>query len=199
MAEDSGTPFSCTCGQLHGHIANLSPKTCVHAICFCEDCRAAEVYHKQPDPGETGVDLVMVDPANVHIDGGQEHLAAIRIYPKGIIRWYADCCGARLFNTVSNARFVFITVVAARIPDTDMLGPVQARAFVKQPDGSRKHENGKRLFMPMALRSLARFLSGRWRDNPLFDRETGQMVVTPHILTREERREIGLGSKTTAS
>lgn len=141
----------------------------------------------------------MVDPAKLSFDQGREHLAAIRIFPKGPVRWYAACCGARLCNTVDSARFVFITVSADRIAERDQLGPEQARAFVKQPNGKRKHENGSRLFLPMLMRSISRFFTGRWRDNPLFDPKTGKPIVSPHILTREERAAIGLSSKKSAS
>ncbi len=192
MTQPQDTKFSCTCGQLSGCIRNVAPQTVVRARCFCADCRAAEICHNQPDPGENGVDLVMVDPATLSIDQGADNLAAIKIYPKGILRWYAKCCGARLFNTLDTARFVFITVAADRVDKKDALGPEQARAFVKQPNGKVKHENAGRLYVPMILRSVGRLFTGRWRDNPLFDRETGAMRAEPHILTREERRSIGL-------
>lgn len=199
MVAQQDIRFSCNCGQLSGHLADASPQTTVRARCFCSTCRAAEVYHDQPDPGENGVDLVMVDPAKLSFDQGREHVAAIRIFPKGPLRWYAACCGARLFNTAGSARFVFITVSADRIAESERLGPEQARAFVKQSNGKRKHEHGGRLFLPMLGRSLSRFVTGRWRDNPLFDPQTGKPIAKPQILTREERAAIGLPSKASAS
>ena len=192
MPGGKDTRFSCTCGQLAGQIRDVSPATVVRARCFCGDCRAAELYHNQPDPGEAGVDLVMVDPAKLSIDRGIEHLAAIKIYRRGILRWYAACCGARLFNTVDTPRFAFITVVTHRLEDPDAAGLEQARAFVPMGNGKTKHENGAKLYLPMIARSLARMINGRWRDNPLYDVESGKMRAVPHILTREERREIGL-------
>lgn len=199
MASGQNIGFACTCGLLCGTLTDASPRKAVRGRCFCADCRAAELYHDQPDPGDGGVDLVMVDPATLSIDRGQDHLAAIRLYPKGIVRWYADCCGARLFNTLATARFVFITIVAARIAYPDALGREQSRTFVRQSDGTLMHEHAARLYMPMIRRSLIGFLTGRRRDNPLFDRNTGQLGVTPHILTRDERRALGLKPKTSVS
>ncbi|WP_050931461.1 DUF6151 family protein [Aestuariivita boseongensis] len=191
--------FSCTCGQISGLIKDASPKTVVRARCFCADCRAAELYHHQPDPGDGGVDLTMVDPAALRFDRGVEHLAAIKIYPKGILRWYAVCCGARLFNTLDTPRFAFVTVCTDRIAEPDALGPEQARAFVPTEDGKTRHEHASRLYLPMMRRSLVRFFTGGWRKNPLYDAKAGRMRVTPHILTREERAAIGLISKTSAT
>ncbi len=192
MPGGKDTRFSCTCGQVAGQIRDVSPKTVVRARCFCRDCRAAELYHNQPDPGEAGVDLVMVDPAALSIDEGMEHLAAIKIYPKGILRWYAACCGARLFNTLDTPRFAFVTVVTNRLAEPDATGPEQSRAFVPLRDGKTRHENASRLYLPMIVRSLGRLFTGRWRDNPLYDAEVGKMRATPHVLTREERRAIEL-------
>ena len=195
MVAGQDTTLSCTCGALTGTIRNVSPATVVHARCFCADCRAAEVYHQQPDPGENGVDLTMIDPATLSIDSGTEHLAVMRIYPKGIFRWYAACCGARLFNTVYSARFVFVTVCSDRIATPSLLGPEVARAFVPQPDGTTKNENAARLYLPMIRRSLLRLITGRWRDNPLFDPASNRPVAVPHVLTREDRHAIGLTPK----
>ena len=196
MARDQDLSFSCKCGQVCGVLTDASPKTVVRARCFCRDCRAAELYHKQPDPGDAGVNLVMVDPAKLHVETGLDLLGAIKIHPKGIMRWYATWCGARLFNTLETPRFVFITMVTDRVSNPDQLGPEQASAFVPMPDGKRRHEHAARLYIPMIKRSLVRMVTGRWRSNPLVDLQSGKLRVTPYILSREERRAIGLGSKT---
>ena len=195
MAAGQDTRLSCTCGALTGTIRDVSPRNVVHARCFCADCRAAELYHGQPDPGTEGVDLTMVDPARLSIDSGHGHLAVMRLYRKGILRWYASCCGARLFNTITTARFVFVTVCTDRIERKDLLGPEIARAFVPQPDGKARNENISRLYLPMIGRTLVRAFTGRWRDNPLFDRKTGAPVAQPRVLTREDRRALGLGPR----
>jgi len=171
----------------------MSPVTAVRARCFCADCRAAELYHNQPDPGEGGVDLLMVDPAKLTIDQGIEQLATIKIYPRGIRRWYAACCGARFFNTLDTPRFVFITVRTNRLADKEAAGPEQAQAFVPLRNGKTKHKNATRLYLPMMARSLGRMFNGKWRDNPLYDPKAGRMRTKPHVLSREERRGIGLG------
>lgn len=192
MPAGKDTRFSCTCGQVAGQIRDVSPATVVRARCFCRDCRAAELYHNQPDPEDAGVDLVMVDPATLSIEQGLENLAAIKIYTKGILRWYAACCGARLFNTLDTPRFAFITVVTHRLAEPEATGAEQSRAFVPLGNGKTRHENASRLYLPMIARSLGRLFTGRWRDNPLYDVEARTMRATPHVLTREERRAIEL-------
>lgn len=194
MGAGQDTAFSCTCGQLRGTIRDLSPATAIRATCFCADCRAAELWHGQPDPGAEGVDLAMLDPARLRLDAGAANLGVIRLSPKGILRWYATCCGARLFNTVQSPRFVFVTILSNRVAHPERLGPERARAFITRPDGKRGHRNAHLLYLPMIGRSLARALTGGWRDNPLFDRATGRPLADPRILTRAERRGLGLGT-----
>ena len=196
MSTGQDTRFSCTCGALTGHIANLSPESAVHALCFCPDCRAAEVYLGQPDPGTGGVDLAQLNPSDISIDTGQEHLALLRLYPTGLFRWYAACCNTPLFNTVTTPKVRLASIRTQRLDEPNRVGPVRSRAFVTKPNGKRKHEHVMRLVWPLAVRSLAGLITGEWRDTPFFDPTTRQPVCEPKVLTREERRALGLGPKT---
>lgn len=192
MAAGRDTPFSCTCGQLTGTILNLSPETGVHARCFCADCRAAEVHLGQPDPGQDGVGLFQLSPDQVRFDRGQEHLAVMRIYPKGIMRWHAKCCGAPLFNTTSSPKVYFATMRTSRLPDPSILGPVRVRAFVPKPGGGTRHEHAMILVRRVLSHSITALLSGQWRKTPFFDPNSRAPVRSPRILSSDERKAAGL-------
>jgi len=49
---------------------------------------------------DAGVALYQTRPDCVHIDDGAEHLACLRLSPKGLLRWYASCCDTPLANTL---------------------------------------------------------------------------------------------------
>ena len=142
-----------------------------------------------------GVDLAQLNPSDVSIDTGAEHLAVFRLYPTGILRWYAECCNAPLFNTVATPKVRLATIHTHRLDEPNRVGPVRARAFVPRPNGKRKHEHVLRLVWPLAVRSLSGLINGDWRDTPFFDPQTRQPVREPTILTREDRRALGLGPK----
>ena len=148
MSSGQDTGFSCTCGALKGHIRNLSPSSGTHAVCFCPDCRAAEAYFKQPDPGSNGISLVQLNPDDVVFDEGEEHLAVARLYPSGVLRWHADCCKAPLFNTVATPKVRFATLLVKRLEHPERVGPVRAQAFVPRPGKKPRHKNAMRLIWP---------------------------------------------------
>lgn len=171
----------------------MSPGTVVRAVCFCADCRAADLNLGQPDPAKTGVDLVQVSPSDVSIDSGEAHLALFRLYPSGLLRWYADCCKTPMFNTTATPKIRLVAVRTNRIDHPERAGPVRARAFVPKRMGKRGHEHPMRMIWPVAVRSLAGLISGDWRNTVFFDPETRNPVRDATILTQDERSALGLG------
>ncbi len=187
MAGTKSVRFSCTCGRVCGRIDPASPRTGTHLKCHCRDCRAAERFFQQPDPGLDGVDLFQTSPDTIHVDKGQDQLAVLRLGPKGPMRWYAACCNAPLFNTLERPGLPFATALVARVEDPTALGPVVAHASFPKPGGGTYHKNGGRMVWNVMTRMLAARLSGRWRKTPFFDSETGKPNGPVRVLSREER------------
>ena len=190
------TRFSCNCGRFSGHVAALSPQSGVHLQCFCADCRAADVYLGQPDPETSGLHIVQVSPSDISIDTGAEHLALLRLYPTGLLRWYAGCCQTPMYNTVATPRLSMVGLRVERLDSPRQAGPVRVKAFVPKPGGKRGHRHAMRMVWPIAVRSLSGLISGDWRDTPFFDPQTRLPVRTPKVLSQSERRELGLGPRT---
>lgn len=185
MSDD--LPFSCDCGKLTGHLAGKAVKSGTHVLCFCRDCRSAELFALQPDPGASGVDLFQVSPDLVTFDKGLEHLTAFSLKPDGILRWQARCCGAIMFNTLRNPRIAFASLRADRLADKSVLGPVVARAFVTKDGGKQGHEGLARLALRSGTRIGWALLTGKWRQTPFFDAETLKPVREPYVLAKAER------------
>lgn len=192
MSDGQDTEFSCSCGALSGEVSALSPDSATHIVCFCPDCRAAEVYFGQTDPEDDGVHLAQLNPSDVSITNGEEHLALLRLYSSGIFRWYAACCNAPLFNTVATPKVRFISIMANRLEHPQRLGSVKARAFEPTRKGKVRHHHAMRMIWPIAVRSLAGLISGEWRETPLFDPATGKPIREAKVLTSAERQSIGL-------
>lgn len=187
MVRPSASALSCRCGQLRGRIDPARPGTGLHLICHCRDCRAAERYLGQPDPGPGGVDLFQTTPDTIHIDTGAEQLAILRLSPNGPLRWYGVCCKTPLFNTLARPGLPFATVMVARLEQPECIGPVKAEAFVPQPGGAPRHRNGTRMVWGVLRRMITSRLSGRWRTTPFFDPNTGEPVAPIHVIGKEER------------
>ncbi|MFV0513395.1 MAG: DUF6151 family protein [Jhaorihella sp.] len=178
--------FACDCGALRGHLEPQAAGSGTRVVCRCRDCRAAQLHLGQADPEPNGVDLLQTTPDTVTIDRGAQNLGLFRLGPRGLLRWYATCCNTPLFNTFSSPKLPFAGVLTARLADPDRAGPVRARGFVPKPGGTT-HEHGARAVLGILGRLLRARLSGRWRNTPFFDIESGEPVVKPEVLTRSER------------
>jgi hypothetical protein len=182
-AQDVG--FGCSCGQITGTLRGIDGWTGSLAVCHCPDCRAAEVYLHQPDPDPNGVRLYQTTPDRIQFITGQDKLAVLRLSDKGLMRWYAVCCGAPLFNTMPGPKFGFASLHVARVADPAPLGPV-----IGDVNGPGGNSGLARLVLGVLRRSTLARLSGRWKQTPFFDVGTGAPVVAPKVLTPKERSTI---------
>ena len=190
MAPPRDIPFACDCGTLTGRVRGGSPSTGTHAACYCRDCRAAELYKGQPDPAPGPVGLFQTAPHRLSLDTGLDHLAVFSFGEKNILRWYADCCGSILFNTVRSPRMAFASIRTDRLAYPEDIGPVVARAFMPGKDGKQHHKGLPRYIFGAVTRMAAARLSGRWKDTPFFDAQTLEPVRPVHVVSPAERKAI---------
>ena len=187
-------PFACTCGKLSGHLIGVSPKNGNRIDCFCGDCRAAEAFasptHAIPDGP---VELYQTTPARIRIDAGDTHLAVFSLSPKGVLRWYANCCGAMLFNTLRNPKIAFAAVFTDRLADGRPLGPVRTRANIQKSDGKSYTEGLGRAVRSFARGAISARITGGWKNTPFFDPDTLEPVADVYVLTKEERASVTPG------
>ncbi len=179
--------FSCSCGALAGHVTADGVRSGTHVVCYCSDCRAGELYFQQADPAPGPVDLFQLSPDTVVIDQGTEHLAAIRLSPKGMFRWYAKCCNTPICTTLKSARTPFAGLSVNCFDDPERLGPVVSKGYVPAADGRRKHESAHRAAWALIKRMAVARLSGRWKQTPFFDKATGAPIVEPRVIDKSER------------
>ncbi len=187
MSRPMDIAFSCNCGQVQGTLAADAARSGTHLLCHCRDCRAALLYLEQSDPAPDGVGLFQTTPDQVHFEAGADRLAAFRLGPKGPFRWYATCCKAPLFITLSRANMPFSSILVDRVKDRDALGPVRAQAFIQVPGGTAKHKGAAAMVWRLARNMGAARLSGRWKQTPFFDPQTGTPSGPVHVLTKAER------------
>ncbi|XYH92920.1 DUF6151 family protein [Sorangium sp. So ce1128] len=92
---------------------------------------------------------MQVAPSSISFDRGSELIAAVRLTPKGLYRWYASCCKTPLGNTVKpqlpfvgSVTELFQHAPRAR-PCDEVFGPPRGGVFGKfaigePPPGSTK-------------------------------------------------------------
>jgi Family of unknown function (DUF6151) len=180
-------------------VTNVSPKTVNRVVCCCDDCQAFAHRLGRGDLLDThgGTDIVQTAPATVSFIEGQEHIAGVRLAPKGLYRWYATCCKTPLGNTVSPA-IPFVGIVAQafesqmQTPD-DLFGPPIGRIFGKYAVG-RVPEASSRINASLMVRALWLVLGWRIRGrawpHPFFDRATRMPRYPVTVLSLQEREAL---------
>lgn len=190
MAQTSGKSpleFSCNCGELQGHLDVAALRTGTHTVCYCPDCRAAELYFGQPDPAPGPVDQFQTTPDMLTITRGVDKLGLMRLGPRGLMRWYATCCNAPLFNTLTNPKLAFVGINGARMAEPERLGRVVAKGFVPQSGGKPRHQGVVPMVWGLIRRMGPARMSGRWKQTPFFDPETGDPVAVAEIPSKQAR------------
>ncbi|MEJ6391397.1 DUF6151 family protein [Gymnodinialimonas ulvae] len=166
-------------------------KSGTHLTCHCRDCRAFQVAVGRDDPGATnGVHIVQIAPAGMEVTQGAEHLAALRLSPRGPLRFYAACCGSPVATTPSKLALPFAGVLAEMIEDQSALGRVRAQVNITGPDGRVTHKRMGRVVRALFANAGAALLNGDRKKTPFFDAETGKPVVVPVLLDKGRKAEI---------
>jgi hypothetical protein len=188
-------PLRCRCGALQGQITLGEPTS--RMVCYCKDCQAFARYlgpagHVLDAQG--GSDVVQLAPHRIRITQGIEHLAVMRLSPKGMLRWYAACCRTPVGNTMTSRNMPFTGLLAQCLdsaPVEPAFGPVLATVNTQSALGEPK----PRAFgLPAALLRILRIvagsrLSGQYKDN-LFFTAAGAPVAEPTVLAVDERARL---------
>ena len=190
MAQDIS--LRCTCGQFRAVIHAPGPATDNHGICYCTDCQAFPRHLGQAArclDAAGGTAIYQTQPSKVKITSGAEHLSVLRLAPKGLYRWHTSCCDTPICNTMGSPKLSFVGFLTCNFDDTT-LPPIafrykkdQALQPVDAPSGSLAAFAFK-----TAKNMLRARVTGRWKNTPFFEPQTGRAVVPPYTLSEAERQ-----------
>lgn len=198
MAEATELPLRCRCGAVRGVARGALPSKVNHCFCYCDDCQAFAHFLDRADvlDAHGGSEITQMSQANVSFTAGTDQIAAMRLTPKGLIRWYASCCRTPIGNTVGTSAMPFIGMIHAFIdaPST-ALGPIRGRGWAKGAKGGRGAVPKDGLpDVVMIARVLGKLLKWRLRGDhkrtAFFDATTGKPLVEPRVLDIAERDEL---------
>jgi hypothetical protein len=191
-------PLQCRCGALKGVLADTAGANRV--VCYCKDCQAFAHFlgaAEQILDARGGSDIVQVRPKKLRFTQGIEHLACMRLSEKGTLRWYASCCRTPIGNTVATPKWSFIGLVHSCLEGSgnsldDAFGPVGAQVHGKSARGEPKpKDTGLGRVGAWFVRNVLRArLTGDYKTTPFFDVASGAPVVTPSVLSVEDRARL---------
>lgn len=186
----------CRCGEVEGVVGDASPRATTRVVCYCDDCQAFAHHLGRADvlDAQGGSDVVQVAPSAVRFTKGAEHIAGLRLSPKGLYRWYASCCKTPLGNTLA-PKVPFVGIVAQAfdggLATADAaFGPPKAKILGKHaigtpPPGSTGLD--VRLVVGVVARILGWKLRGKGWPHPFFDRTTRAPAYPVTVISRQER------------
>jgi hypothetical protein len=195
MAEQTAT-MSCTCGTVRGTVTGAAPGQVNRAVCYCDDCQAFAHWLGRADllDAHGGTDVVQVAPAAFTVDAGHDHVACMRLGPKGVFRFYTRCCNTPVGNTVKpSIPFVGlpVQVFGSGGRDTDrQFGPPAGRIMARFAIGKPANATpgiGPWLMVTAVAKVLWWKFTGRGSPHPLMNRDTGEPLYSVTILSRQER------------
>ena len=174
--------LSCDCGTLRGEV-DVAPRSGARMICHCADCRAnARLLGRA---AEDGVTIWHTTPDRIRIHAGADQLAAHRLKPGGLLRWYAACCRTPIATTMTRRTLPFVGLEAFPFEDPDALGPVIAEGHMPDGKGGVRHRGLARVVAGVLLRGFSA-RAGFRRGDP-FRTEAGAPAGPVHVLTEAER------------
>lgn len=175
-------------------MTDASPSTVTRIVCYCDDCQAF-LHHlgrREFMDEQGGSDIVQIAPAALSFQRGTEQIAAVRLSPKGLFRWYATCCKTPLGNTLTPAvPFIGILTPAFVSANPDELfgkplGSILGKFAVGEPpEGSTKLN--LRLLGRAGRNILGWKLKGRAWPHPYFNQSTREPAHPVTILSSAER------------
>ena len=177
--------LSCHCGTTRWTIAAGAPGT--HLKCYCADC---QTFARHLGKGDSWLDtaggtaIFQTTPGNVKFIAGAEHVAVLRLGPKGLFRWYAACCGTPIGNTLSSPGLAFVGAILR--PDENRFGPVAARVNTTAAREPVRATGTLRTILGVLSRAAIARLTGGHRRTPFFDTH-GTPIAAPKVLTKTER------------
>jgi hypothetical protein len=188
-------PLRCTCGRVRGVALDLSPASVNRVVCYCDDCQAFARFLERADVLDAagGTDVVQLAPAQVRIDEGADALRCVRLSPKGLHRWYTDCCRTPVGNT--SPRFPFVGLIHSFIDPAaacdELVGPpigVVHDRFATGAIPPLPH----RVSMPTLILRVVKnmgswWISGKGSPSPFFDARTRAPRSAPQVLRVEQR------------
>lgn len=181
-------PLKCKCGSVTGGVKAPATNIGTHIICYCKDCQK---FPKSLGTADVvldeygGTDIFQVPISHLEIKAGNEHINCLRLTPKGMYRWYTDCCNTPIGNTMSS-KWAFIGLIHSIIEadnNRDALpGPVYAhvnKLGATAPLPTDRNQTGS--FIKVMSKILIWKLKGYHKPSAFFN-DKGEPISEPKIL-----------------
>jgi hypothetical protein len=116
----------------------------------------------------------------------------------GMLRWYTNCCQTPIGNTPRDFKMSHLGLIHTCL-ERSGIGLDPSFGSVKMYV-SRENAKGQPASTPITtfIAAVIRYLSsltwsrisGKYKQNPFFDRNTGRPIKEPNVLTTDEHKQL---------
>ena len=194
--------YKCTCGLIQGIARDLSPGLASRLVCLCDDCQTFAAFLGRDDllDAAGGTDIFQATPSQLSISSGHEHLACVRLWPNGMLRWYASCCMTPMGNCLPQTQAAYVGVPMISLQGSQgaeqVLGPVKYRVNARYARPGVAEAGHQKAPIVVIFKALLFLLKGwilrRYQPSP-FVSPQGIALVAPTILSPEQRKKLAPG------
>ncbi len=189
--------LKCDCGKVQGVAKNITPSNGNRVVCFCDSCQDFANHLANPEATLDefgGTEIFQTSQSQVVIEQGAEHLRALKLQPKGLVRWYTGCCRTPIANTM-NSKMPFVGVIHrfmdnAEQRETD-LGPVRAYVQAQHALKTPTYPGCSDKFpLGITFRIIGKMLSWKIRGMhkpSAFFADDGRAIVKPEVLEQSQK------------
>jgi hypothetical protein len=176
--------LACRCGAMRWTIGAEAAGT--HVECYCADCQTFARHLKADDylDAAGGTEVFQTLPHHVRFTQGAANLRLLRLSPKGLLRWYAGCCGTPIANSMPSPSFPFVGMILR--PGQSGFGPVLTHANTTSARTPVRSTGLARAVLGLLARTAAAKLTGKGGTAPFFAAD-GKPAAEARILTLAER------------
>lgn len=187
--------IQCDCGKFRAELTRFPENFPGRLVCYCDDCQAFLNYIQRADlmDANLGSEIIPAYPSEVKFISGAEVVQCVRLFPKGLFRFYTSCCKTPIANSDPKLPWVGFH---RRMHDSkdknrveNELGSVKCRVMGKFAKGNLPEGTSEKFDFKSLMAVLPFILKGvilrKSNPSPFF--KNGKPLVTPKVLTAEER------------
>jgi len=196
--------LKCECGKFQAIIKNPKKSNSNRAVCLCVDCQSFAHYLEKPEKildSNGGTEIFATYPSQIEFVKGVENLKSMKLSPKGLLRWYVDCCRTPIANTPGVKMpftAIFHNCIELNAKDKDsVFGKLSLRFFGKYGKKPLPPETYQGAPLSLSLKMFPFLMKGLIFKKHIphaFFNEDRSPKVEPIILTKIERERLKLKS-----
>jgi hypothetical protein len=189
----------CRCGEVRALVRSASRRAVNRVVCYCDDCQAFAHQLGRADllDAQGGSDIVQVAPASLTFVQGAHRIVGLRLTPKGLLRWYANCCNTPMGTTLSPA-IPFVGIVAQAFDNGTQraddvfgapIGAILGKYAIGQPPAGSTGISPS-LLLRVIVSVLGWRLRGQAWPHPFFKQNTREPAYPLTVLSKEQREAL---------